>query len=115
MIISRECAEGEMMPRRWYGLAYHDNYRLVAHFYPIPINYFVRWYMAARVLYDDWRGRPSWVDKQVEKRYTVRLKDLEDREKKVETNLMNSEIQLEAAILLYQNIKNQKGRLPDGK
>jgi hypothetical protein len=49
----------------YYGLAYHDWELNCAYYYPIPINFIVRYAKAIRVLWDKFRGNPSWIDDQI--------------------------------------------------
>lgn len=66
MFLRKERTLGEVIPPFYYGLAYENWTRPVSVFYPIPINYFVRWGMAVHHCWNRFRSRPSWLDKQIE-------------------------------------------------
>ena len=49
----------------WYGLAYHDWEMDCAYYYPIPLNFIVRYAKTFRIFWDRFRGNSSWIDKQI--------------------------------------------------
>ena len=97
LIVTR--SEGEMSPPFWYGHAYLRWDAYVSIFYPIPLNYLVRWGMALTYLWNRHRGKWSWVDEQVGLRFekesehykTVR-QAMQDKERQLDQFLRRAEM-----------------------
>lgn len=64
MKITREKRQGGFMPSWYYGVAY-QGCADVAIFYPIPLNYFVKIGITINHVWNRFRQRPSWFDKQI--------------------------------------------------
>lgn len=62
-----EKMEGEILPPWYYGLAYYQWEADIAIFYPIPLNYFVKIGITINHIWNKFRSRPSWFDKQIMK------------------------------------------------
>jgi len=75
--------EGERLPPWWYGLAYHSDEKLTSFFYPIPINLIVRLGMRIAHYWNRWRGKPTWVDRQVEAQANQALYDIRETRKRL--------------------------------
>jgi hypothetical protein len=56
---------GNRLPPWWYGLAYLEWERDATVFYPLPLNYVVRWWRLARWRWDWWRSRAPRLDRRV--------------------------------------------------
>jgi hypothetical protein len=54
--------EGEVSPPWYYALAYLDWQRLQEVWYPVPMNYIVRWFWKAKTVWDLARGRMGRTD-----------------------------------------------------
>ena len=55
-------SEGFVDPPWYYGMAYWDVSYMMSVWYPIPLNFVVRWARAARYTWDRFRGTaPRWI------------------------------------------------------
>ena len=66
MLTRKQRVLGERLPVWYYGYAYWDFYRDIQYFYPIPINFFVRWGIRFKNHWNNWRGKPSRLDLQIQ-------------------------------------------------
>jgi len=57
----KDCVEMGTLPPWYYGLAYYDECSMAGHFYPIPINYLVRWAKLLQWRWNRWRGQSPYV------------------------------------------------------
>lgn len=97
LIVTR--SEGEMLPPFWYGHAYLRWDAYVSVFYPIPLNYLVRWGMALIYIWNRHRGKWSWVDEQVDLRfkkesehYRIVRQVMQDKERQLDQFLRRAEM-----------------------
>ena len=78
LIISRLqqlCREGEYLPPWYYGYAYKEWDRQVTVFYPIPINFVIRFLKHSKFLWDNFRGKPSYIDKKISEMESIWYND----------------------------------------
>lgn len=73
MIFSRRDIVEGIKPDWYLGLSYHDFYLDVAYYYPIPLNFIVRYAKTIQIFWDKFRNRPSWIDYQIK---AVLIKEL---------------------------------------
>ena len=65
MILTKERLEGGTLPPWYYGHSYTDFCRHADIFYAIPLNYLVRWIKNVKYLWDKFRSKRGWMDKQI--------------------------------------------------
>lgn len=64
-ISAQERVEGQMLPPRWYGLAYFDPVSNAEVFYPVPANYAARGLLLLGCLWDRVRSRRTRTDRRL--------------------------------------------------
>ena len=95
--------QGEILPPWYYGLAYREYDTYVSVFYPIPINFIVRFGMWAAHQWNWWRSKPTWVDRQVELFIKKELEKLHSREQGVsEAERTVEQLTMQAELLLLR-------------
>lgn len=105
MIISRqEIYEGQTSPPWFYGLAYADFEKEVQIFFPIPVNYLLRWIKTIQASWDRFRSRKGWLDKQI---LAVRAKAYLDINKRT-TAYIEQEARIMALEWIDEALKKDK-------
>ena len=93
--------EGEILPPWYYGLAYREDWAYVSVFYPIPLNFIIRFGMWIAHQWNWWRSKPTWVDRQVELYIKVELMKLRNREEVVDAaEIQVQQLTMQAEMLL---------------
>lgn len=72
--IRAERREAEILPPWYYGYAYRDYCMAIETYYIIPLNYFVIVGMTINILWNRFRRRPTWIDRQI-KAIRTKLQD----------------------------------------
>jgi len=60
-----ELAQGAKLPPFYYGRSHMNWMNDTISFYPIPINYIIRFCIAVRYYWDNLRCKPSMIDQKV--------------------------------------------------
>ena len=95
---AEERLERAILPPWYYGLSYKDFCRDVDIFYIIPFNYIIRWSKNIKHLWDKFRSRRGWMDKQI-------LAVRSDATRKF-LDLINEKIEERAQALLDQRLED---------
>ena len=64
-ITKPEQVQGQALPHFYYGYAYCDFSSGTYYYYPIPVNYIVRFYILLKYRWDVFRGTPSRLDREI--------------------------------------------------
>ena len=82
-LTSKEIMMGEKLPPLYYGYSHRDFCRDVAYFYPIPINFIIRFGICLKFYWDKFRSKPSRLDIQIQEgiyTYLNKFEMIVDRE-----------------------------------
>ena len=64
-ISARQRHAGEILPPLWYGLSYTDFIRDYEVYHPIPLNFIIRAARLIKYVWDRFRSKPTWMDRQI--------------------------------------------------
>lgn len=65
--LRKQRTEAECRPPWYYGATYYEYHSGTQIFYPIPINLLIRFLKTVQYLWNRWRSKPTFVDRQIEK------------------------------------------------
>jgi Holliday junction resolvase-like predicted endonuclease len=65
LFIDKQRSEEQVMPPWYYGFTYRNWETGIDHYDIIPINYLIRWGMFIKLIWNNFRRKPGYIDKQI--------------------------------------------------